>query len=94
MDEVVLLYSADQWLSCSSMKVIAVCSSMAAAIDLAIEDAKVYHGLISSESISEDEYNEDADYLEDVIDGFHRNGQFNGHGFGYYTETVKMDELQ
>lgn len=94
MDEVVLLYSADQWLSCSSMEVIAVCSSMVAAIDLAIEDAKVYHGLISSESISEDEYNEDADYLEDVIDGFHRNGQFNGHGFGYYTETVKMDELQ
>ena len=91
--EAVLLYVSDQWLSYSSADLIAVCSSMESAIDLAIEDAKTNQGLISSESIPEDEYDEDADYLEDVIDGFHRYGQFNGHNFGYFTRAIEIDKL-
>ena len=91
--EAILLYVSDQWLSYSSADLIAVCSSMESAIDLAIEDAKTNQGLISSESIPEDEYDEDADYLEDVIDGFHRYGQFNGHNFGYFTRAIEIDKL-
>ena len=91
--EAILLYVSDQWLSYSSADLIAVCSSMESAIDLAIEDAKTNQGLISCESITEDEYDEDTDYLEDVIDGFHQLGQFNGHDFGYFTDTIEIDKL-
>ena len=91
--QVILLYIADRWLSYSSADLIAVCSSMESAIDLAIEDAKTNQGLTSRESIPEDEYDEDTDYLEDVIDGFHQLGQFNGHDFGYFTDTIEIDKL-
>ena len=91
--EAILLYVSDEWLSYSSADLIAVCSSMESAIDLAIADAKTNQGLISCESITEDEYDEDADYLEDVIDGFHRCGQFNGHNFGYFTRAIEIDKL-
>lgn len=95
MDEVTLLYSADQWLSCSSMKLIAVCSSKNIAIDLAVEHAKEKFCCISVESLGENENkDDDTDYIEDIVHRISYYGQFNGHGFGYYTETVKMDVLQ
>lgn len=95
MEEVVILYSADQWLSRSSMELIAVCSSDEIAIDLAVEHAKKYFRCITVESLGEEEEpDEDKDYIEDIISDMRRNGQFNGHGFGYHTETIIMDELQ
>lgn len=95
MKEITLLYSADQWLSRSSMNLIGVCSSRDIAINIAVIHAKENHHCVSVESLGEDECkDDDTDYIEDIAHEISYNGQFLGHGFGYHTETVYLNEAR
>lgn len=94
MKVVVLLYSADQWLSRSSMNLIAVCSTKEVLVKNALKFAKDVFGCTSLNDLGDDDdRDDDKDYLEDIENALWTDGEFLGHGFGFYVEWVEIDEL-
>lgn len=90
---VYLVYNGDEWLSTKSLSLVAVCESKAKAEELMLDDIETTYGIYSRESVSEEDYDEDETYMEDIIDEYHATGQVHAQDFGYYIEEVETDQI-
>lgn len=91
--DVYLVYNGDQWLSTSSLYLVAVCTSREKAEELLLEDMMKNYGIVSCESVPEDEYNEANMYLEDCIRELENHNCVMGPEWAYTIDTVKADEI-
>lgn len=91
--KVYAVYNGDGWLSTDSLNLVAICTSKEKAKELILEDLKKNYDVVSINDVSEGDYDEGVDYLEDYADELDINDQILDFGFGYTLREVDTDEI-
>lgn len=91
--KVYAVYNGDGWLSTYSLNLVAICTSKEKAKELILEDLKKNYDVVSINDVSEEDYDEGVDYLEDYADELDINDQILDFGFGYTFREVDTDEI-
>ena len=91
--KVYLIYNGDQWLSTSSLNLVAVCDSKEKAEELMRQDIETYYGIVSSSSIPEEEYEEGETYMEDLWHDYEAIGQILTDEWGYMIRAEEMNTI-
>ena len=87
MKEVIVVYTADQWLSTDSLRVMAVCSQWSSVMDV-VKDILINNGLKEREELTEDE----TESVEDYLAEFEKNRQCLCRTFGICMEVFGLNE--